>query len=406
MAVYLNTGTPGAGKTLFTLWTVEQRRLNDNKEYHDKWVAQGSDADNLPLERDVYYFNINVKNLPWIRLEKPEDWLDKPIGSIFVFDECQEAFPPRANSSTPPKYVAELAKARHQGYDLYFVTQHPTFVDPYIRKLAEEHNHLMRPYGAKRAVVHTWKGVKDNCDKSRKDSLTSSFAYPKEVYSWYKSAEVHTHKFKLPTKIKLLLLIPLFLAACVYGVVSYFNKKLEPPKPLVQTLNTKTTPGTISSGSVKQAFDPASFKTRIDDIPWSAPRYDDLTQPTVAPRIAGCFAFKNECKCITQQGTSYQTSKKFCLIAIKNGIFQDFEDGSGGGGRRETSSKQEPQTARNEPLKPLPSSVQEKTAHVDSGFNLPVPTVQQKYDNRYTSQPSGGIYAKALPDSKVISGNQ
>jgi zona occludens toxin len=404
MAIYLNTGTPGAGKTLFTLWTVEQRRIKDNKEYHDKWVADGSDANHPPLERDVYYFNINVKNLPWIRLDNPQDWMDKPVGSLFVFDECQEAFPPRANSSTPPKYVAELAKARHQGYDLYFVTQHPTFVDPYIRKLAEEHNHLMRPYGAKRAVVHTWKGVKDNCDKSRKDSLTSSFAYPKEVYGWYKSAEVHTHKFKLPTKIKMLLLIPLLLGACIYGVVRYFDKKIEAAKPVPVASTAQTRNAMTSTGSVKLAFDPASFKTRIDDIPWSAPRYDDLTQPTVAPRIAGCMVMRKKCKCITQQGTDYKTSEKFCLIAIQNGIFQDFEDGGGAG--RAASSKSESQASKNEPLKALTSTPLEKPAQADSGFNLPVRSVQQQYGEQHTTQPSGALYAKALPGTNTMLGNR
>jgi zona occludens toxin len=401
MAIYLTTGTPGAGKTLWTLWTVEQRRIADNKEFYDKWVAAGSDLEIPPLVRDVYYFNINIKNLPWIRLHKPEDWLDAPKGSLFVFDECQEAFPPRANASTPPKYVAELAKARHGGYDLYFVTQHPTFVDPYIRKLAEEHNHLMRPFGAKRAVVHTWKGVKDQCDKSRTGSLTSQFTHPKEVYSWYKSAEIHTHKFKLPTKLKMLLLVPVLLGACIYFAVGYFQKKLAPPPS--SPAPGKVLPGGQSAsmyGIEKPPFDPASYKPRFVDVPWSAPRYDDLTKPTIAPRIVGCMIFKKSCKCVTQQGTYHLASMNFCQVTIQNGIFQDFEDG--GGRSAVSTSKNDFQQPEKKQEISKPEYSLQKIASLDSGFNLPVSDAVSRYHDGYTTQQSGDIYYRKLQSGGVM----
>jgi hypothetical protein len=396
--IVLNTGTPGAGKTLYTLWTVENRRIADNKEYHDAWVKAGSDEANPPLERQVFYFNINIKKLPWIKLHKPEDWLDAPIGSLFVFDECQEAFPPRANASTPPKYVAELAKARHGGYDLYFVTQHPTFVDPYIRKLAEEHNHLMRPWGAKKAVVHTWKGVKDQCDKSRAGSITTSFSHPKEVYSWYKSAEVHTHKFKLPTKVKLMLLLPLLIGGCIYGVVKYFDKKIQGANPQAIQKNGQQN---TQSAPAKPEFNPADFKPRIDDLPWTSPRYDHLTAATVAPRIVGCMVFQNKCKCLTQQGTYHIATMQFCNATIEHGIFQDFEDG---GGAQKPSS--EPRQAQTTQPKANPSPAPEKAAYVDSGFNLPTKQPSDKYALGHKEQPSGTLTYKKLPAGGVLFAGQ
>jgi zona occludens toxin len=389
MAIYLNTGTPGAGKTLFTLWTVEQRRQKDNADLLAEWVKQGSDESRPPLQRDVYYFNINIKQLPWIKLHKPEDWLDAPIGSIFVFDECQEAFPPRSNSTQPPKYVSELAKARHGGYDLYFVTQHPTFVDPYVRKLAEEHNHLMRPFGAKRAVVHTWKGVKDNCDKSRKDSLTTSFAYPKQVYDWYKSSELHTHKFKLPTKVKLLLLLPFLLGICIYGVYKYFdNKYVKPSVPPALSIS-ESSKALATSVTPKEYFDPASFNPRIADLPWSAPRYDDLTQPTIAPVIVGCMIFKKQCKCVTQQGTYQHLSMQFCLSTIENGIFQDFEIAVGRATKQESSQNQFAI-----PVSKPVSTAASVAPISDSGFNLPLKPLPERYLPVHHTQPSGSLYQK------------
>jgi zona occludens toxin len=402
--IILNTGTAGAGKTLFTLRMIETRRLADNKEFYDKWVSAGSDEANPPIQREVYYFNININRsaLPWIKLDKLEDWYTMPAGSIFFFDECQEAFEPMANSATRPKYYTELSKHRHRGYDMYFVTQHPTFVDTYVRKNAEEHNHFMRPFGAKMVNKHTWKGVKDQCDKSRSGAITEQLTHPKEVYGWYKSSEVHTHKFKLPNKVKALILLPIALAVCVYFAYDYFKKKTEPAKPAAASSTAdKAGQHVVSVGGIKAVFNPADYVPRIPDLPHTAPRYDHLTEATVAPRIVGCMVYRQKCKCLTQQGTYHIATMQFCTVTIENGIFQDFEDGGG-------SSKptKEPIQAVKEPAKPEPSPVAQKPAHVDSGFNLPVKPPADKYALQYTTQQSGDVYYKKLPSGGVMYGGQ
>ena len=338
--MYLTTGTPGAGKTLFTLKTIEDRRIADNKAFYDEWVKKGSDENNPPMVRQVYYHNIKINRskLNWIPLDKVEDWFNMPIGSIFFFDECQEAFPPMASSAIRPEYYTKLSKHRHSGFDIYLVTQHPSFLDTYVRKNVEEHNHYMRPFGAQFAVKHTWKGVKDQCDKSRSNSMDEKHFYPKEVYSWYKSSEVHTHKFKLPLKVKMFALIPIFLGLCIWYVWTYFDKKIHPEniKPVAVQVDSNGKPiASAGNGIVRATFEPSDFKPRIADLPWTAPRYDALTQPTVAPRIVGCMIMQNMCKCLTQQGTYHIATMQFCIATVEHGIFQDFEDNVGGGKQAE-----------------------------------------------------------------------
>jgi hypothetical protein len=399
--IILNTGTAGAGKTLFSLKMIEDRRQADNKVFHDAWVKAGSDEAVPAMVREVYYFNININKskLPWIKLDKVEDWYTMPAGSIFFFDECQEAFPPLANSATRPTYYTELSKHRHRGFDMYFVTQHPTFVDTYVRKNAEEHNHFMRPFGAKMVNKHTWKGVKDQCDKSRSGAITEQLTHPKEVYSWYKSSEVHTHKFKLPNKIKALVLLPILLSACVYFAYDYFAKKIT-TKPAVATATVNASGQPIAtSGGIKVAFNPADYKPRIDDLPWTAPRYDHLTEATIAPRIVGCMVYQKKCKCLTQQGTYHIATMQFCEATIEHGLFQDFEDGGG------SAKPQATQQAQPVPVKPEPLPVKEKAAFVDSGFNLPVNSPSERYALKTETAPSGSMYVKGLPDSKVLLGN-
>ena len=408
MALYLITGLPGSAKTLFTLFTVENRRIADNKMFRDEWIKNGSDEENAALERKVYYYNIRIfrHKLPhWLKMEKPSDWLDAPNGSLFVFDECQEAFEPLNNSEKRPEYYKELSKHRHRGHDMYFMTQHPTYVDTYVRKNVEEHTHLMRPFGAKTAIAHVWKGVKENCDKTRKDSMSSRFKHPKHVYSWYKSAEVHTYKLKIPIKVLAILLLPLIMAASVYAAYNHFDKKITTAKPdekSASILDPLSPKKTVSHTVEYDGFDVASYKPRFADIPWSAPRYDELTKPTIAPRIIGCMVLNKVCKCVTQQGTYHHATMQFCSATIENGIFQDFEDGGG--------KKSEQPEAKNQPqIQPKPGP--EKTASLspqtqDSGFNLPVKSAPEKYAQKTETAPSGSMYVKGLPDSKVLLGNR
>jgi zona occludens toxin len=344
MAINLITGLPGSSKTLYALYTIENRRIADNKALYQKWVEEGSDEENPPHQRTVYYFNIPLyrHKLPhWVKMEKPEEWLDKPNGNIFVFDECQEAFEPMNNSEKRPRYYTELSKHRHRGHDMYFMTQHPTYVDTYVRKNTEEHTHIMRTWGAATAMLHVWKGVRDNCDKSRKDSQQTRFKYPKHVYEWYRSSFLHTYKLKIPKQVFYIGISIALIIGAVYGVYRYFNQKIEKAGAVPTLTNGKLPNGQTVNGAptTTPTFQSSDFVARIPDVPWSAPRYDELTKATVAPRILGCMILKDECKCMTQQGTYHYTTMQFCKVVIENGIFQDFDDNSNG--KREANDRQD-----------------------------------------------------------------
>jgi len=391
MAITLNTGTPGAGKTLYTLWTVENRRKQENEEAQKNWIAAGSPADNPPLIREVYYHNIKIKKLPWYKLENVQDWYKLPTGSIIVFDECQEAFPPRPTGSKVPEYVSELAKHRHKGYDIYFITQHPSFVDSYVRKLPEFHNHLMRPFGAKRAVVHSFKGVRDAVDKTRKDSIRSAFSYPKEVFHWYTSAETHTHKFSMPWKLWALIFVPIAIAACAYGAYYFFEKKINPAPLSPAKLTVKDSTGKSAPAQIQKAtFDPANYKPRFADLPHTAPRYDEITTPTVAPQIVGCLILNKNCKCVTQQGTYHLASMDFCQSVIANGIFHDFGELAERKRDNKEPSRIAESSGRAVVIQAVPTPIPAPAAEQKQAKNEPyVP-----YTQRFSNTPSLSILQK------------
>lgn len=316
--IYLTTGLPGAGKTLFTLYHVKREAEKD--------------------QRQVYFFNIPECKVPgWVEIDEDQfkKWYELPPGSIIVGDEVQRVFRPRASHAAVPEYVSKLETHRHLGLDLYFVTQHPGLIDLNVRKLVGYHRHVVRAFGAKHAVVHSWNHCKDNCDKSRRDSVKSQFKYPKEVFTWYKSAEQHTHKLQLPWRVVFLIVAPFIVLGAGYMAFKGLTVDNVAAQKAAVEKSLGREPGSLGSsgpgpGPAAQAKPMtkdeyiASLTPRIPDFPHTAPRYDQITQPIDAPYPVGCYTIGDKCKCVSQQGTPIKTSSETCQNIVQNGYFKDW----------------------------------------------------------------------------------
>jgi zona occludens toxin len=330
MAIHLTTGLPGAGKTLRTLFVVEKLRQDSG--------------------RDVYYNGINDLRLPWLEFDDPTKWCELPDNSIIVIDEAQRAFRPRAAVLKVPPHVEALETHRHRGIDIYVITQHPLLIEQNMRRLVESHEHMMNKFGSKWATVHEWKGVKENCDKSRADSIQSEFRYPVEVYGWYKSAESHTKKFKLPGKVIVLICTPFVFIAVVWYVVSKmstFGKPKDVPESAVvqkqlsgsveqKSLGQPAIKNVAARGSATDFQSPEDWlqarKPRFAALPWSAPHYDELTQPVRVPVIRGCIITPeplpgrpSRFMCMLDGGVYIYPPQSFVEQFLRDRMFIDFE---------------------------------------------------------------------------------
>jgi zona occludens toxin len=325
--ITLITGLPGNGKTLYLLWLVEN-------------IRRESEKDGAP-PREVYYSGIRDLNLPWIEfgeagpksephMTDPSRWPELPQGSIIVIDECQRLYRPRHLTKEVPSYVAALETHRHHGYDIYLVTQHPNLVDTAVRRLTESHRHMMRKFGSTWATIHEWKGVKENCDKTRASSIETQFKYPKEVYSWYKSAEVHNVKVRVPAKVVLLLSIPFIVAVLSWLAYTQMGKsagteaatapKAIPAASAPNFSTQYTKPGTVS--------DLVTSLPRVPNMPWTAPKYDHLMHAVAAPYPVGCVLEgekQDTGYCFTSQGTMFWPGIDFVRGFVKRGYFVDFQ---------------------------------------------------------------------------------
>lgn len=326
--INLHTGVPGAGKTLYTLWLIRQAAASDN--------------------RPVFYNGITLlrpEEFPnWQELPRGEDWHTCPAGSIVVLDECQRVFRPRGNGAVVPKHVEALETHRHSGVDLYVITQHPMLVDSNLRRLVGVHRHVVRPFGVPFATVHEFEGVREQCDKSRTGSVERRFAYPRDMFGAYKSAEVHTHKSRIPARVFVLLALPVLLAACVYWAYSWWAPRLSAEQPAAAIQAAGTAQGGEAApraGGARKTVSEwvAEQQPRVAGLAYSAPIYDRITEPTDAPYPAACLVMPDRgCRCYSQQATVLDVPQDLCRQIVDRGFFvawkrqgQERNDRAGGG---------------------------------------------------------------------------
>jgi zona occludens toxin len=320
--INLITGLPGSGKTLYTLTTVSAYVEKENKAL----LAQGKPP------REVYYHGIPELTLAgWHLMESPEDWIKLPSHSIIVIDECQTTFRPRAASVKPPLYVSEFETHRHKGLDFFLLTQHPMLVDGNIRRLAGKHYHVVRFYGFQKSTIHEFQSVRDNVDKNTKNSIATHFIFPKEVFNWYKSADAHTMKKRIPMRMVMVVVLPILVVVAGYfGVQALNHIQSDPQKAMQDKMEGKTT--NAQGETVQQSRQAAqltyiqSRTPEVPNLPLSAPAYQKVIEPITAPYPAACVASKSKgCQCFTQQGTKFVTDPITCQNIVDNGFFIDWK---------------------------------------------------------------------------------
>ncbi|WP_426161642.1 zonular occludens toxin domain-containing protein [Pseudoduganella sp. R-34] len=325
--IELNTGIPGAGKTCYTLSKVKERAERES--------------------RPVFYHGIKELKLDWELLESPKDWASVPPNAIVVIDEAQKTFRNRSLGSIPDKFVTDLEEHRHLGIDLVLITQHPSLIDPAVRKLVGRHRHLVRIWGYEASTVHEWDSVKDNCDKSggRKDSQSSRWSFDKAMYGMYKSAEVHTMKPSIPFRVKLLLALAFFSLCALVWLGSFFYKKLtssdapvadSAPVPEKVLSSVQSVPASSKHDPLDPRVDAQAYvwreTPRVAGVQYTAPKYDELTKPSRVPVPAACIQIGSvrderaiRCKCYSQDGTPMSVEFNMCIKIAQEGVFLDFD---------------------------------------------------------------------------------
>jgi len=292
----LITGTPGAGKTLLTVWEhcrkVPGSFLTDDKgEKVERRLHSNIKRLLVPHE------HITAEDLNcWHTWAKP--------GDVIVFDEVQEVWRPRGKVSEVPECIAKLETHRHMGVDIILMTQNPMLMDSNIRRLVNRHIHLRR-VSRTIAIVYEWDGCMD-APASRYSAAMSRrvFRHPKQAYELYKSAELHT---KPVVKVPGLAFIGLAaVVGTVYAGPTFYSRlqeRLEPAKPAQSkpAQFPQTTPLAAGAGAKPSGLPPAA----------PAPS-SPVAAVAAAPVLMGCIALGPRCECFGTAGTRVQVEPEVC----------------------------------------------------------------------------------------------
>lgn len=360
MTIELQTGLPGACKTQYTLWRVENIRRKTG--------------------RPVFYSGIpiNAGKLPdWQEIEA-DQWHTAPPESIVVIDEAQRLFRPRPNGSTVPAYESALETHRHGGIDLVLITQDPRLVSISVRSLVGRHMHAVRRWGMELSTIHEWPECRLNV-QSRKDSSSHTFRFKREVYGWYKSAEAHTVTRKIPFRVWALLGAVLAIGAATWYVVHFMARKAEEAKvPAVVHAGRAASgplgaagPGGFGGSGERPHASPAeyveSYRPRVPGLAYTAAAYDEVTKPVRAPYPAACIESGPRCQCYTQQATVLTVPAELCKGIARGGFFVAWDTEGRGVDRRPAEVVQAPVA----PAQGLPGAI--GIVHPDSARPDPVP---------------------------------
>ena len=344
MPIELITGLPGCGKSLGLIERMMQLREREP-------------------ERPVY-----VHGIPELRpgtaveitAEQVMAWRDFPPSSIVIVDECQDIFPARRQGD-PPLFIKDLSRHRHAGIDFVFSTQNPSYVDAYVRGLVGKHVHQIRKFGGPVVDRFTWPDCVTSLTSKaeRKRALRSKWKFPSKYFEYYKSADAHTIKKRVPWKVYAMWAM---VVAVVLGAVAAVVMLERTRSSSLASASGGAVPAVAgASGAAASKGGPAvmyataadyahAFLPRVADQPWSAPAYDGQAVKSVPDLM--CITYEapvngaKVCQCYTEQATRYHIPPAECFRAAAEGVYNPHrpplagdESASRGGGSAEGGAR-------------------------------------------------------------------
>lgn len=301
-SITLLTGLPGSGKTLRTVW----------------WIL-----DAIRRGEMVFVCNINGINVPGvIPWDDPTRWRELPPGSVLVVDEAQQFFRARRGGE-PPEYLTAMETIRHHGVRLVLTTQQPSYLDTHLRGLVGLHEHLVRQNGKAAAKIYRSSQVIEEVRSTRTLAACDheTWSYPADVFAHYKSAEVHTVRYRMSAVHRRVLAIMIPAALLFVGVWVYLFADAQgisdtgtqtPASPAsVPVSNAHGDGGGRDAPRINSAVDYAEYYTPlIAEMPWTAPAFINRA-PASNPKLF-CMSSATSCRCITEQATRYQLPDHKC----------------------------------------------------------------------------------------------
>ncbi len=217
----LISAPPRTGKSLYCMSLIDQlSRKHPNRRIYTNIIGMN------------YPGVLTINSTP----EKPFDWRDLPDGSIIFFDEAHghPAFSAQdllgtARTDAEKKRKAEildigdsLTLHGHFGFDIYLITQNPKLLREQVRAACSVHYVMRRLWGLDVAMIYEFAEVQTYfANATRKQALSvKRFRYPKNLYKYYVSSNVHNIQKRVPLLYMSFFAIPVLIFAMGYSKAS------------------------------------------------------------------------------------------------------------------------------------------------------------------------------------------
>lgn len=181
--LYLVTGVPGSGKTLYMISSLIKRDDLKNRPLYLEGIPE--------VDETI----IPHKKIP--DGHSVEDWFEwiEP-GAILVVDEAQNHFRKLNSNANLPRHITELEVHRHYGIDIFLLTQHPRLLHVNVKSFVENHVHISKTQLGTRRIWE-WQGCGNpDSHASRNDALVA-------LTFWIKRRSVCTSLPKFTQKLRL-----------------------------------------------------------------------------------------------------------------------------------------------------------------------------------------------------------
>ena len=320
--IYLITGVPGSGKTLYAISTLVKKLMSerpkgrDGKEIDRRLLIDGVPDLLIPhevlpplIEDDKGQMTCEGDGiLTWPKWCMP--------GDLIVVDEVQRYWRPRGMGTKPPEMIKALETHRHLGVDFIIITQNPMLIDQNVRRLIGRHQHVRRLFGMARAIIYDWDSCSMDVNRTR-TATTTTWAYPKAAYKLYKSSALH---LKQRQKIPLWVVVPIL---AIVGMVAVAPTAFGTMRGAMSGKGIGSTAAAAPAASAPQSV--ASSAVAVSTIAAASSPIAASSGPApvasapsavaseVAPVLAGCIKGPKKCGCFDTQGRVFKMDADACL---------------------------------------------------------------------------------------------
>ncbi|BFM82067.1 hypothetical protein JUNP543_0380 [Acinetobacter baumannii] len=336
--IRLTTGGIGAGKTYLNV------KLAD--EAHKKG------------QYTKIYSNIRAHSeLTDYVYDLPDDWRECENGSLVIIDELQfnEKFS-KHFSQRRDKEVVDITMIRHDGIDMWLITQSTKFMNSDIRELVNEHFYI-EVTGKKTSKCYCFAQAQTSISKAVKKQAHDEFSYTLEqkYFDMYKSTKdgvkpTRTHHINM--KLIGFVVGALFTLALIFGLLTYLGKsnkknidEMTKTNDVTQPANTKSIADQLKEQSALAGLTPEQYAdlmnpekrnaelqakndVRLETIaikynpnrPYDVDTSNIQYQATSKPVFSGCMKKGKKYVAYTQQGTIlHDVDPSDCRRLIEDG---------------------------------------------------------------------------------------